>query len=161
MLFIFVIHSGFKPVSHKFYVSVMEIRHDEAKKELQISLSIFWDDWERYLDETQPSDKIVNYQDDSKEATLLFENYLKQHLRFSIDNQPKTFEYLGREYDLDVMYGYLLIKNIETFQAIEIKNTVLTDFIPDQQNIIHLITANGRKSSMTDADKPKAVLKTN
>jgi hypothetical protein len=139
----------------------MEIRHDETKKELQISLSIFWDDWERYLEETRPPDESVNYQDDSAEAVLIFENYLKQHLLFSVDNQPKTFEYLGREYDLDVMYGYLLIKNIDAFQTIEIKNTVLTNFIPEQQNIIHLITPNGRKSSMTDADKPKALLKIN
>lgn len=144
---------------HEFYVSVSELRFVPEKNELQITFTLFWDDWQRYLEDVKKIDPRLTYKDERPEATQILSDYLKQKFTIKIDGKPVAYQFLGREYDVDVMHCYLLIENIEPFKTIEIRNTFLFDYIEEQQNIMHLITPAGRKSAMTDVSNPNAVLK--
>lgn len=143
---------------HEFYVSVTELRLNAEKKELQITFTLFWDDWQRYLEDVKKIDPKLTYKDELPEATQILADYLKQNFSVTIDGIPRPFEFLGREYEVDVMHCYLLIKNVESFKSVSLRNTYLIDYLPEQQNIMHVITPKGRKSVITDANKPNAVL---
>lgn len=143
---------------HEFYVSVTELRLNPDKKELQITFTLFWDDWQRYLEDVKKIDPRLTYKDELPEATQILSDYLKEHFSVSLDGKKAAFSFLGREYDVDVMHCYLLIENVEIFKTISLHNTYLTEYQSEQQNIMHLITSKGRKSVMTDADNPNAVL---
>lgn len=144
---------------HEFYVSVAELRFVPEKKELQITFTLFWDDWQRYLEDVKKLNPHLTYKDELPEATAILVDYLKQHFSINTDGKTRAYEFLGREYEVDVMHCYLLIKDVETFKSIALRNTFLTDYLPEQQNIMHLITPQGRKSVMTDVDNPNALLK--
>lgn len=143
---------------HEFYVSVTELKLNLEKKELQITFTLFWDDWQRYLEDVKKINPRLTYKDELPEATQILSEYLKQHFAITIDGKTKAYTFLGREYDVDVMHCYLLIENVENFKTISLRNTYLIDYLPEQQNIMHIITSRGRKSVMTDADNPNAVL---
>lgn len=143
---------------HEFYVSVTELRLNAEKKELQITFTLFWDDWQRYLEDVKKIEPRLTYKDELPEATQILSEYLKQHFSVTINGKVSAFQFLGREYEVDVMHCYLLIENVENLKTISLRNTYLTEYQSDQQNIMHVITSQGRKSVMTDADNPNAVL---
>jgi len=147
---------GFSNPPHKFYVSVMEIRQKDNT--LQITFSIFWDDWSRYLEEKQQlRANLTSKNEDPKEEAIL-KAYLKQVIAINLDGKPVKINYVGRDYESDLMYCYLEINNISSISKIAVENKFFFDYIDSQQNIVHVIRADDRKSLLLDKDKPKGLL---
>ena len=69
--------------------------------------------------------------------------------------------YIGKEYDVDMLVAYIEVANITDLKSLEVENKILMEMFPEQQNIIHLKTPNSRKSLMLDKDEPNGVLKFN
>ncbi len=66
----------------------------------------------------------------------------------STDGKDRTFVFLGKKYDNDLIICYLEIEDIDlsTLKTIEIENDILTDMFEEQQNIVHF-GINGKKKS--------------
>ena len=84
--------------------------------------------------------------------------YLKAKMDIKVNTQDKEFEFLGHEYKEDIVYCYLEIENIEDIKTIEIKNQVLFDIYPEQQNILRTKIKGKNKSFILIQEKDKAVL---
>ena len=56
---------------------------------------------------------------------------------------------------------YFEIKNISELISIEIKNKILFDMFPEQQNIIHIITPDANRNIILDKDHPDGLLNFN
>ena len=56
---------------------------------------------------------------------------------------------------------YFEIENISEFTSIEIKNKILFDMFPEQQNIIHMITPDANRNMILDKNHPDGLLKFN
>ncbi len=147
---------GFSNPPHKFYVSVMEIRQKD--KALQITFSVFWDDWSRYLEEKHQLRANLTAQDEDPMAESILKAYLKQVIAIDVNGKPVKLNYIGREYNVDLMYCYLEIDNIDAISKIAIENKFFLDYIDEQQNIVHVIFSKNRKSLLLDKDKPKGLL---
>lgn len=147
---------GFSIPPHKFYVSVMEIRQKD--KTLQITFSVFWDDWSRYLEEKHQLRANLTAQDEDPRAESILKTYLKQVIAVDVNGKPVKLNYIGREYNVDLMYCYLEIDNIDAISKIAIENKFFLDYIDEQQNIVHVILSKNRKSLLLDKDKPKGLL---
>lgn len=148
--------TSFSIPPHKFYVSVMEIRQKDNA--LQITFSIFWDDWGRYLEEKHALIANLTSENEDPKAEILLKNYLKQVLAIDVNGKPYKINYIGRDYDADLMYCYLEINNIDAVSKIAVENKFFFDYIDSQQNIVHVILSENRKSLLLDKDKPKGLL---
>ena len=70
----------------------------------------------------------------------------------------KKYNYLGKKYETEVVYLFAEIEDIPSIQSIEIKNRILMNTYPEQQNIIKLDINNKKKSFILTADSDKDLL---
>ncbi len=88
-----------------------------------------------------------------------FEKYLKDKLHFKLEDKELDFNYLGKEYEGDLVYFYLEIPNVETPQPLEIHNQILLQYFDEQQNVVKLKVGKKRKSKILNKENDKALLK--
>ncbi len=138
---------GFVAV-HKFYVSVTNISYSEKDRALQITSRIFIDDLEDLLLERYEIHARLATELEFESAEEYIEKYLKQKITFQINGKERSFHFLAKKYDNDVMICYLEIPDVdlENTESIEIRNELLTDVYDDQQNVVHF-KINGKKKS--------------
>lgn len=147
--------------AHKFYVSITNIEYVKKQQSLQIITKIFTDDIEQALRQRYTAAITL----DSEKETEAFEEDIKKYLlnkiSLKVNGKPAKLNYIGREYETDMLVAYIEVMHIPYLESIEIQNTVLTELFPDQKNIVHLKTPTARRSLILEKDVPYGKLKFN
>ena len=117
------------------------------------------DDIELALNRDYNIDLQLTTKNELKDADVYFATYLKDKLKFRIEDKELSFTYLGKEYEGDLVYFYLEINDVKTPQSLEIENTILCQYFKDQQNIVKLKVGEKKKSKILDKTNDKALLK--
>ncbi len=146
---------------HKYYISVTQINYIEDKQSVQIISRIFIDDFENVLRERYDETLILAEKDESKTINIYIERYLKEKLKVKVNNKKVQVNFIGKEYDNDIMRCYLEIENVNSIDALEITNQVLFDLYKEQQNIIKTKIYSEQKSYILIPQKDTALLKFN
>ncbi|MEE9362868.1 MAG: DUF6702 family protein [Cellulophaga sp.] len=148
-------------VAHKFYVSVTNINYSKEDKALQITSRIFIDDFEMVLQERYGIEANLGTKEEATIADEYIEKYLKSKFIFKIDGEYKTFTFIGKKYDNDIMICYLELSKVELekIKTIEFQNEILTDMYEEQQNIIHFKLNGKKKSFILIKESNKGMLK--
>jgi hypothetical protein len=144
---------------HKFYMAVYQINYAPEKKMLQITSRIFIDDLNKTLEKKYNKKFHFGNENDSAEELSLAKEYLVQHFSIKVNNQSKPMNFLSKEVDDDVLVCYWNIKGISKINSLEIYNTVLTDWFPDQKNLVHVAALGVKNSFLFTYYKSTEVLK--
>jgi hypothetical protein len=145
--------------AHKFYVSITKIEYVKEKKSLQIITKIFTDDIEDALQQRYDPSISLDTKKETETADEYVQKYILQKPNIKVNGKPVQLNFIGKEYDVDMLVAYIEVTNVPNLKSIEIENKVLMEMFPEQQNIIHLKTTNSRKSLMLDKDEPSGKLK--
>ncbi|MDX1782680.1 MAG: DUF6702 family protein [Aequorivita vladivostokensis] len=145
--------------AHKFYVSITKIEYVKEKKSLQIITKIFTDDIEDALQQRYDPSISLDTKKETEAADEYLQKYILQKLNIKVNGKPVQLNFIGKEYDVDMLVAYIEVTNVPNLKSIEIENKVLMEMFPEQQNIIHLKTTNSRKSLMLDKDESSGKLK--
>ena len=148
-------------ISHKFYVSTTNVEYVPELQTIQIISKIFVEDLEKVLQERYSPLIVLNPKNETKADINYLKKYVNQKLKISVNNKPVELIYIGKEYDIDIVNMYFEIENISEFTSIEIKNKILFDMFPEQQNIIHMITPDANRNMILDKNHPDGLLKFN
>lgn len=134
--------------AHKFYVSVTSMVYSEKNAAFQITSRIFIDDLEEVLKERYGINALLATKDEAKIANEYIEKYIKTKFAIELNGEMVDYEFLGKEYDDDVVICYMEVTdvNLSDIKSIVIQNEILTDLFEEQQNIVHL-KWNGKKKS--------------
>ena len=144
---------------HKFYMSIYQIQYAADKKRLEITSRIFIDDLNKALLLKYSRATHVGEPEETTEDIALMNKYLFEHFTIKVNGVQKTMVYVSKELDHNVVVGYYKINDIPKITSLSIKNTLLTDVFPEQQNIIQT-TFNGKKQSLLlTAENTAGVLK--
>jgi hypothetical protein len=144
---------------HKFYMAIYQINYAPEKKMLQITSRIFIDDLNKALEKKYSKKVFLGADNESVESVDLLKKYLAENLSLKVNGQSRAMNFLSHELDGDVLVCYLSIKDVSKINTLEIYNSVLTDWVSEQQNIVH-VTAFGIKKSFLFTDfSTKQVLK--
>ncbi len=146
---------------HKYYISVTQVNYIEDAQAIQITSRIFIDDFENLLRERYDENITLAGEDELKTTDLYIEKYLTEKLEIKINGKPAELNFIGKEYDVDIMKCYLEILGIGSIESIEIKNKVLFDLFDDQQNIVKTKINSKQKSFILISQNDKAVLNFN
>ena len=84
---------------------------------------------------------------------------MKEKLLFKVDGKTKTFNYIGKEYEGDLVYFYLEIENINQVKTIHVTNNILTKHFPEQQNLVKSKVGKKNKSVLLTKDDNTTTLK--
>lgn len=145
--------------AHKYYLSLTQIEYISEKKSVQITINVFMNDIEVALNKDYNIDLRLHTKKELKENDIYFTKYLKDKLHFKIDDISKKFNYIGKEYDGDLVYFYLEIENVKEVNSIEIENKILTKHFPEQKNLIKSKVGKKHKSILLTAKNDKGLLK--
>lgn len=145
-------------VVHKYYVSVTEIEYAEDKQSLQIISRVFIDDFEKLLRERYNEKITLAVENEMEIVDFYIQKYLNEKFKIEINNQLVDLNFLGKEYEDDIMLCYLEIENIEHISRIQVVNQVLFDVFPDQQNIVRIKINSTNKSILLNKENDKGLL---
>ncbi len=145
---------------HEFYLSVTHIDYSEKDDALQITARVFIDDLEKALQERYGEHGRLATESESPRSNALIEKYFKAKFSMEIDRKQREFDYLGKEYDTDMVICYLEIPNAGLAKAktVQVKNEILTDVFDNQQNIVHFKIIGKRKSFVLVKGNDKGTL---
>ena len=77
----------------------------------------------------------------------------------NINSTKKDYQYLGKEYENDVVFFYLEIENIDQISSITVENSMLFETYGEQQNYIKLNLENIQKTFILVKANVKEMLK--
>ena len=148
-------------IAHKYYVSVTEVEYVKEQQSVQIVTRIFIDDFEKMLRERYDENITLDIGKDETQIDTYVQKYLSSKLQITINSTQQQFEFLGKEYEDDILFCYLEITDVSDIKTFEIVNQVLFDVFDDQQNLVKTKINSKRKSFILIAQNDKGVLNFN
>ena len=139
---------------HKFYLSVSLLEYKPSKESIQVTIKLFLDDLEWALNHVPGVNELeIDPKNEPKNLEKIFQTYLKNNFVVLTDDERKEFEYIGKEYKGDQVIFYLEYENIDNLKTLKLTNTLLTNAIQEQQNLVHFKNGNKKKSILMDYKK--------
>tara|TARA_R110002073_G_scaffold8207_1_gene45596 strand:+ start:45852 stop:46349 length:498 start_codon:yes stop_codon:yes gene_type:complete len=145
--------------AHKYYLSLTQIEYSQKEKSLQIIINVFMDDIETALNKDYNIDLQLTTKKELTNSDEYFKKYLQEKLTFKNKEGSLNFNYLGKEYEGDLVYFYLEIKNVNNPNFLEVSNKILIKHFPEQQNIVKMKIEKKRRSKILNKKNDKALLK--
>lgn len=135
---------------HPFYVSVIEINHNEKEATAEISIRIFTDDLEKTL-QKQSTAKI----DIIKPANKTYidqqlNQYIGKNLQLKINGKPVKFNYIGYEIIRESVWSYFEVEQVKEMNTVDINCSILHDYETSQINLFHVKSKGNQKSYKLD-----------
>ena len=161
LIIIFIIPLFAFTSMHKYYISVTQINYVKEKESVQITSRLFIDDFENALKTNYDENIILAEKDEAKIIDTYMQRYLQDKIKLRINNKAVTFNFIGKEYEGDIVRCYLEVEHVKSIEFFSITNSVLFDLQKDQQNIVKTNINSKNKSVILTYDNPNALLKFN
>ena len=144
---------------HKFYIAIYQIEYAQEKKMLQITSRIFIDDINEVLEKNYHKKTHIGEKNESAEDIVLMNKYISDKFSIKVNGQNKPFQFVSTEVENNILIGYYKITDIPKIKTLEVKNTILIDLFPEQQNIIQSKIYGEKQSLLLSIDNIKGMLK--
>ncbi len=144
---------------HKFYVSVTQINYAQDKKTIQITSRIFIDDLNNALGKRHKKKFYIGSTKESEEEIQLLKSYINENFSIKVNSKLKQAIFLDKEIEDDVIILYHVVRDISKINTLQIKNTLLFDFLPEQQHIIHTQISGKKLSALLTFENQEELLK--
>ncbi len=161
LIIIFIIPLFAFTSMHKYYISVTQINYVKEKESVQITSRLFIDDFENALKTNYDENILLAEKDEAKIIDTYMQRYLQDKIKLRINNKAVTFNFIGKEYEGDIVRCYLEVEHVKSIESFSITNSVLFDLQKDQQNIVKTNINSNNKSVILTYDNPNALLKFN
>lgn len=145
--------TGLLSIAHPFFVSVVDINHNQKEATLEISVRVFSDDLEKTLqqyskqkiDILKPTDKVII------EKYLLA--YASERLKIGVNGKPVKFNLIGYEQQMESTWCYFEIEKQPVVNQVSVDCSLLYDFESNQVNIVHVKAKGVQKTYKLDYPK--------
>lgn len=144
---------------HKYYVSLCEIEYLEEQQSIQIIVGMFIDDLEFTLNKDHAANLNLATPDEDPNIDTLYKKYLNEHFNIVVNDRAESYEFIGKEYDGDVVRFYLEKTHVPELNSLEISNTALLRDFEDQQNIVKIKVKKFHKTLYLSRNNEKGLLK--
>ena len=138
---------------HEFYVSLSEVRYNPDTERFEVSIRIFPDDLDRALLERSGIHTQLATELEHPKADSLLMRYLLEDFSLEVNGEMLKLEYLGKEPESDALWCYLESSEISDPGILRVRNVVLTEYFPDQVNIIQVYHGKWNKGLMLDRNQ--------
>lgn len=139
---------------HPFYLGVVDLKYNAAQKSIQCAVKLFTNDLEDALKKiTRSSVDLINIKDTARVEKLL-NKYISERLSLKVNGTARTFEFIGFEREEEATWVYIEYAKCELPQKMEVRNSLLYDYLKGQTNIVH-IEVNTTKKSLKASNPEK------
>ena len=131
---------------HPFFVSVIDINHNEKEATLEISVRSFTNDLEKMIAAETKTTIDLSQASQKNKADALLKAYLTKRISLSVNGAKYNLEYVGFEIQKESTWTYFEIKNIKQLNQLNVFCEVLFGINDQQINIFHVNAKGIRKS---------------
>lgn len=141
-------------VLHKYYVGVTEINYNKEAKTVEIAVKLFTDDLERALEESGEKERLFLGEKNENEATNeAIIAYLTQNFVVEINGKEYSWNFIGKEADIEACWSFLEIKNVKRINELKVINNALLEILPKQTHLVHININNNKQSALLNISK--------
>lgn len=158
ILLVLIILPLFAFTLHKYYISLTKIDYIKEKETVQITMRFFIDDIEKTINNRFNKSFELATKNELSDSDKFIALYINQKFHLKINDQEKNYDYIGKEYENDVVYFYLEINDIKIINSIEVQNKMLFEEFQEQQNFIKLNINKQNKTFILIKDNDKDLL---
>jgi len=146
-LFVLLSLSAARPALHAYHSSITELRYNAAKKQLELAVKVFTDDFEKALSQGQPVH--VNLTDAGPRPLALATAYLQRTMQLSTTaGKPLPLQVLGMQAENDGYWLYCKVPLPGALPGVNLRHTLLLDQFTDQMNIVNVEAGNKKQSAL-------------
>ncbi|MDG1979953.1 MAG: hypothetical protein P8I35_00820 [Flavobacteriaceae bacterium] len=145
--------------SHKYYLSLTQIEYNKDQDSLEVIINVFMDDIEFAINKEYSVDLRLTTKQELEDVDSYFQKYLRKNLRFLVNKELVNYNFIGKEYEGDLVYFYLEVNVSNSPVSLEVYNTILVTYFEQQQNIIKFKNGSDRQSKILSKNTNKALLK--
>jgi len=149
--------TGVMAMLHPFFVSVIEINHNQKEATVEISVRVFSEDLEKTLQKYTTVKLDITNPPDKAFLEKQISNYITQKIKLKINGQAVSLHYLGHEIQRESTWSYFEIAKIPEVKKIEVDCSLLFDYEKSQTNILHVKSKGVEKSYKLDCPANTAV----
>ncbi len=131
---------------HKHYISLTRIDYAPEDKALQITMRFFIDDLEKAVGMRYETELKLGTDDEIDQSNLLIERYIQQKFRVTVNEEPQTHAFLGKQYENDEVFFFLEIEGVEQIETLVVENSMLFEVFEEQQNYVKISVGETRKT---------------
>jgi len=144
---------------HKYYLSLTEINYKKDENSLHITMRLFIDDLEKSLEANFNEKLDLDTANENPKTNKYISYYLNKNFEIKVNNKKLILNFLGKEYENNVVYFYIEIDSVPQIKTISVQNTILMDKFETQQNIIKLNMNNQKRTMILNKTNDKDLLK--
>ena len=144
--------------SHKYYLSLTQVEYNKEQNRLEVIINVFMDDIEIAVNKEYDVDLRLTTKQELEDVDIYFKKYLLKNLSFLVNDKPVEYSFIGKEYEVDLVYFYIESSVIEDPSALQVNNTILFDYFEQQQNVIKFKNGSKRQSKILSKNNNKALL---
>jgi hypothetical protein len=151
---------GYKPLAgflltllHPFFVSVIDINHNEKEATIEISVRTFTTDLENRLEKEYNVKLDLADPKQKGKAELYINAYMQKRLGLNANGAKVNLDYIGFEIQKESTWSYFEVKNVKQLNQLDVFCEILFGINPQQINIIHAKVKGQTKSFELPAPK--------
>lgn len=130
---------------HAYHSTLTELRYNPAKKQLELSVKVFTDDFEKAISQGQPA--AVSLTDAGPRPLTLATAYVQRTLQIRTPaGAPLQVQVLGLQHENDGYWLYCKVPLPGPLTGIQLRQAMMLEAFGDEMNIVN-IEANGKKQS--------------
>ena len=140
-------------LTHKFYVSLTEVRYNMQTERFEVSMRIFPDDLDRALLERTGIRTQLATELEHKSADSLLMVYLLEEFSLQVNGAELVLDYLGKEVESDAIWCYLESSRVAAPETITVRSVILTEYFLEQVNIIQIYHGKWNKGLLLNRNQ--------
>lgn len=142
--------------THKFYASQTEIQHNSNTRSLEISISLFTDDFEKALEDKNMLKLFLGSPKEHSYSDSLIYLYLEDNFKVFQQDERMPYNYIGKKVGLDNTINlYLEIESFSVENKLTVENTLLIELFEKQVNTVNYNNKGLVQSASLNKDKTK------
>jgi len=119
-----------------FYTSITKVEYVPSAKVIKVSTKVNAEHIQQALG------KKIGASDFNSALSA----YIQSNVKISVNNTPYNIVFSSSNQEGNVVWVYYEVHNVESISSISVRNTLLMDKFPDQQNFVNLVIDGNRKS---------------
>ena len=126
---------------HDFHVTHTTIYYNADKEAIEITVNVAIEDLERALEDQTAKKISIGTNAETESVDELIQAYFRQRLTLVPNNRLTHYQWVGKEVSQDLHNLYIYFEVLDCNQngkieSLLIENTIFTDILPDQSNIV-------------------------
>jgi hypothetical protein len=132
---------------HAYHATLTELRYNAEQKQLELSIKVFTDDFEKTLSKGQA--KSVSLAEVGPRPQILTSAYLAHTLQLkTAAGVALPLQYLGMQQEKDAYWLYCKVALPRTMAGVQIRQTMLLEAFADQTNIVNIEAGSKKLSAL-------------